>query len=149
MSNPDLKWETSEQLDFGIDARFLSDRLTLGLDWFKKTTKDLLLEITGIPEIGGQSQWVNTGKVLNQGLDIELGWKDNAGDFTYSINTNLSPLKNEVKEVSSVYPRLEKEGVSGFNNKLKPTFEKGHKVWYFRGFKYAGVSNGSVQNTKG
>jgi len=139
MPNTDLQWETSEQLDFGLDARFLDDRLTLGLDWYKKTTKDLLLQITGIPEIGGQSQWVNTGKVLNQGLDIELGWKDHAGDLNYAISTNFSPLKNEVQEVSSVYPRILQEGVSGFNNKLQPCFEKGHEVWYFRGFDYAGV----------
>ena len=137
--NPDLTWETSEQLDFGLDARFLSDRLTLGIDWYKKTTKDLLLQVTGIPEIGGQSQWVNTGKVLNQGLDIELGWRDRVADFNYGVNANFSPLKNEVQEVSSVYPRITETGVSGFNNKLQPTFEKGHQVWYFRGFKYAGV----------
>lgn len=139
MPNPDLQWETSEQLDFGLDARFLNDRLSLGIDWYKKVTKDLLLQITGIPEIGGQKQWVNTGKVLNQGFDIELGWKDHIGDLNYSISSNFSPLKNEVQEVSSVYPRIIQEGVSGFNNKLQPCFEKGHNVWFFRGFDYAGV----------
>ena len=139
MPNPDLQWETSEQLDFGLDARFLSDRLSLGIDWYKKTTKDLLLQVSAIPEIGGLSQWVNTGKVLNTGFDIELGWKDHIGDLNYSINTNFSPLKNEVKEVNSVYARVEQEAVSGFNNKLRPAFEKGHEIWYFRGFRYAGV----------
>ena len=139
MPNPELQWETSEQLDFGLDARFLNDRLSLGIDWYKKTTKDLLLQVSAIPEIGGLSQWVNTGKVLNTGFDIELGWKDHIGDLNYSINTNFSPLKNEVKEVNSVYARVEQEAVSGFNNKLRPAFEKGHEIWYFRGFRYAGV----------
>ena len=140
-ANPALQWETSEQLDFGLDARFLNNRLTFGLDWYKKTTRDLLLQVTGIPEIGGQSSWVNTGKVLNQGLDIEIGWRDHVGDLKYSVNANFSPLKNEVQEVSSVYPRITETGISGFNNKMQPTFEKGHSVWYFRGWEYAGVYN--------
>ncbi|MCR4824948.1 MAG: SusC/RagA family TonB-linked outer membrane protein, partial [Bacteroidales bacterium] len=45
LANPDLKWETSEQLDFGLDARFLHNRLTLGVDWYKKLTNDLLISI--------------------------------------------------------------------------------------------------------
>ena len=139
MANPDLKWETSEQLDFGLDARFLRGRLSLGVDWYKKTTRDLLVQMTGLPEIGGQQQWVNTGEVLNQGFDIELGWRDNIGDFKYSINANVSTIKNEVQNVSSAYPRIDGQGISGFNSILKPAFEKGHPIWYYRGYEYAGV----------
>ena len=73
LTNPDLKWETSEQLDFGLDARFLNDRLTLGVDWYRKTTKDLLVTISPLPEIGVSSSIINTSKVLNTGLDFELG----------------------------------------------------------------------------
>lgn len=149
MPNPDLIWETSEQLDFGVDARFLNDRLSLGIDWYKKTTNDLLLEVTAIPEVGGLSQWVNTGKVLNQGWDIELGWKDHIGDLNYSINANFSPLQNEVQEVSSVYSRITPEAISGFNSTMRPAFEKGHEIWYFYGYKYAGVSDGTVKGADG
>ena len=140
LANPDLKWETSEQVDLGLDARFLNDRLTLGLDWYRKTTKDLLIEITPIPEIGVNKRVVNTGKVLNSGLDFELGWRDHIKDFKYSVTVNGSTLKNEVKEVSNLVSRLTEVGIDGFNNQLKPTFEAGHQVWYFRGYKYAGVA---------
>lgn len=140
LANPDLKWETSEQVDLGLDARFLNDRLTLGLDWYRKTTKDLLIEITPIPEIGVNKRVVNTGKVLNSGLDFELGWRDHIKDFKYSVTVNGSTLKNEVKEVSNLVSRLTEIGIDGFNNQLKPTFEAGHQVWYFRGYKYAGVA---------
>ncbi len=139
--NPNLRWEKYDQINLGLDARFFSNRLTLGLDWYKKTTRDLLLSVTGIPEIGGQQSWVNTGKVFNQGLDIELGWRDRIGDLKYNVNANFSPLQNKVKEVSSVYPRIVETGISGFNNKMQPTFEKDHSVYYFRGWKYAGVYN--------
>lgn len=139
LANPELTWETSEQVDLGIDARFFNDRLTFGLDWYRKTTKDLLVNVPPLPEIGVSSSTVNTGKVLNTGFDFEIGWRDHIGDLKYGINTNFSTLKNEVQEVSSVYPRITEVGISGFNNKLSPTFEKNHKVWYFRGWDYAGV----------
>ena len=141
ISNPNLTWETSEQLDFGLDARFLDNRLSLTVDWYRKMTKDLLINIHPYPELGVSDQTVNSGEILNTGFDIEAGWRDHVGDFKYGINANFSPLKNEVKAVSTMLPLYTQGGVSGFNNKLKSTFEAGHTIWYFRGFEYAGVYN--------
>ena len=139
LANPGLKWETSEQVDLGLDARFLRNRLTLGLDWYNKLTKDLLVSISPLPEIGVSSSTVNAGKVLNRGLEIELGWKDNIGDFQYGISGNISTLHNEVLEVHSLLNRITNDPVSGLNEKLETAFEQGYPIWYFRGFKYAGV----------
>ena len=158
LANPDLKWETSEQYDAGLDARFLRDRLTLGVDWYRKYTKDLLISISPLPEIGVSSTMVNAGKVLNQGLEFELGWKDHVGDFYYSVNANLSTLKNQVLEVHSLLDRLTQDPVSGLNEKLNTAFEAGYPIWYFYGYKYAGVDaatgapqyykqDGSLSNT--
>ena len=140
LANPDLKWETSEQYDLGLDARFLRDRLTLGVDWFKKYTHDLLVSISPLPEIGVSSSMVNAGKVLNSGLEVELGWKDTIGDFRYGISANVSTLHNEVLEVHSLLNRIDGGTVSGLNSKLSSSFEAGYPIWYFRGFKYAGVN---------
>ena len=99
LANPDLKWETSEQYDFGLDARFFGDRLSLGLDWYNKDTKDtkdLLVSINPVPELGVSSTTVNGGRVNNKGFEVELGWKDNIGEFGYSINANFSTVKNNV-----------------------------------------------------
>jgi TonB-linked SusC/RagA family outer membrane protein len=147
VSNPDLTWETSEQWDAGIDARFLDNRLSLTVDWYRKLTKDLLIDIHPYPELGFSTQTVNSGEILNTGFDIEVGWRDHVGDFKYSINTNFSPLKNEVQAVNSMLPRYTQGGVSGFNNKLKSCFETGHTIWFFRGFEYAGVKE--VTDEKG
>ena len=141
ISNPDLTWETSEQVDLGLDARFLDNRLSLTIDWYRKMTKDLLIDIHPYPELGVSSQTVNSGEILNTGFDIEAGWRDHIGDFKYSISANFSPLKNEVQAVNSMLPRYTQGGVSGFNNKLKSCFETGHTIWFFRGFEYAGVYN--------
>ena len=140
VSNPNLTWETSEQIDFGINARFLNNRLSLDIDWYRKMTKDLLVSIKPFPELGFNSQTVNSGEVLNTGFDIDLGWRDQIGDLHYSINANFNPLKNEVKAVNSMLPRYSQGGISGFNQKVSSTFEAGHTIWYFRGYKYAGVN---------
>lgn len=103
LANPDLTWETSEQVDLGLDARFLNDRLSFSLDWYRKNTKDLLVEINPLPEIGVSKYTVNSGKVLNTGFDFELGWKDRINDFKYSVSFNGSTLKNEVKDLYFIY----------------------------------------------
>ena len=95
--NPDLKWETSEQLDLGMDLRAFNDRFSFGMDWYQKKTKDLIVSNIVIPyEAGNSSAPMNAGNVTNKGFEFEAGWKDKAGDFNYSVTANLATLKNEV-----------------------------------------------------
>ncbi len=155
MANPELKWETSEQWDLGLDARFLRDRLTFTFDWYRKETKDLLVSYAPTPELGVKSVTSNAGNVLNTGLEFELGWKDNIGDFQYSINANLSTLHNEVLALHDQVDHIDGTvgGVSGLNNKIRTRFQAGYPIWYFCGYKYAGVNKetGAAQyyNSKG
>lgn len=141
LANPDLTWETSDQVDIGLDARMLGNRLTIGMDWYRKVTKDLLVAITPVPEIGVKSAYTNAGNVLNSGFELELGWTDDIGDFSYSINGNLSTLHNEVLYLHSSLDRIDGTvgGIDGLNNRIRTSFEEGYPIWYFRGYKYAGV----------
>ena len=137
--NPDLTWETAEQVDFGLDARFLNNRLSFGFDWYRKMTRDLLIKIKPMPESGYSEAMVNSGEVLNTGFEFELGWRDRIGDLKYSINANFSTLKNEVQKVNTTFPRKDEKGIDGFNSVMSSSLEAGHTMWYFRGYKYAGV----------
>lgn len=139
LANPDLTWETSEQIDLGLDSRFLNDRLSIGIDWYKKMTKDLLVNINPVPEIGVKSTTVNAGKVENSGLELEATWKDSIGDFGYSISGNLSTVHNMVTYLDPSIPRIEGQsgGVSGTNNPIVSCFEVGYPIWYFRGYKFS------------
>ncbi len=142
MANPDLRWETSEQVDLGLDARFLDGRLTVGLDFYNKNTKDLLVTITPIPEVyANGNTTINAGKVNNRGFEAELGWRDNVGDFTYGITANISTLRNRVTYLYEDLPRIESSngGVDGTNNMVRSAFEQGYSLWYFRAFDYVGV----------
>jgi len=137
LANPDLKWETSEQIDLGLDARFLNNRLTFTMDWYNKDTRDLLVKISPVAEVGISSTTVNAGSVNNHGFEFELGWQDTVGDFHYSINANLSTLSNKVTYLE---PSVGHITGSGFANyKLETYFEEGYPVWYLRGFEYAGI----------
>ena len=87
-------------------------------------------------ETGQSRVSLNAGKVLNQGFDFELGWRDDIGDFHYSINANLSTLKNKVTYLDPSISRI--SGTSFFDWPIS-YFEEGYPVWYFRGYKFTGV----------
>ena len=139
LANPDLKWETSEQIDLGLDARFLNSRLSLGIDWYKKTTKDLLVDVTPLLEVGFSSVTKNAGEIENKGLEIELGWKDKLGDFNYSVNGNFSTLKNKVTYIDPDAGARILHG-SYYVNQIRNAFEEGHPIWYFYGYKFDKVN---------
>ena len=139
IANPDLTWEKSQQIDLGLDLRFFSDRLSLGIDWYKKTTKDLLVSAPVMPESGFSSMTINAGEVENSGLEFELTWKDHIGDFNYSISGNFATLKNKVTYLDPSIERIAGATVEGSSPEVvRCYFEKGEPIWYMRGYKYAG-----------
>ena len=137
LANPNLTWETSVQTDLGLDLRLFNNRLTFGFDWFNKDTRDLLVRISPVAEVGISSTTVNAGSVNNNGLEFELGWQDNIGDFGYSINANFSTLNNKV---TFLEPSVGHQSGSHFANyKMYTYFQEGYPVWYLHGYEYAGI----------
>ena len=140
LANPDLTWETSVQTDLGLDLRLFNNRLTFGFDWYNKDTKDLIVKIKPLAEIGISSTVpVNSGSVNNTGFEFELGWQDHIGDFGYSINGNFSTLKNKVTYLEPLAGDSVKQGSHFANYKLYTWFEEGYPLWYLNGYKYAGI----------
>lgn len=145
IANPNLTWETSEQIDLGADFRFLNNRLTVGFDWYKKITKDLLVDAPTMPESGVSTMTVNAGEVENSGFEVELSWKDHIGDFKYGISANMATLHNEVTYLDPSIERIAGATVEGASA-VRCYFEEGEPVWYMRGYKYAGVAaDGTAQ----
>ena len=134
LGNDALKWETSEQLDFGADFRFLRDRLTITADYFIKKTEDLIM--TGVyPSYtaGNSPSPTNTGNIENRGFEFDFSWKDRIGDFSYGLSGNIATLHNEVTYLDPTITRIDGVSmnyVSGFT-----AFEVGYPVWYFRGYR--------------
>ena len=142
LANPGLTWETSVQTDLGLDMRLFNNRLTFGFDWFNKNTEGLIVSIAPLAEIGiSASTPVNAGSVNNRGLEFELGWQDNIGDFHYSLNGNFSTLKNKVTYLDPLAGEGVKSGSHFANYKLYTWFEEGYPLWYLNGYKYAGIGS--------
>ncbi len=138
LANADLKWETSEQYDAGFDARFLNDRLTMTFDWYQKNTDDLIVEVTPSYITGYDRTFMNSGSVRNQGIEVELGWKDTIGDFSYGISGNISHNRNKVTYLDPSLTHINGEEIG--NCHYATRFQKGYPVWAFFAMKYEGVN---------
>jgi TonB-linked SusC/RagA family outer membrane protein len=142
LRNDDITWETSEQTDLGIDARFLRSRLGLAFDWYVKNTKDWLLRapIPGSIGLGSVSPFINGGDIKNSGFEVALNWNDQAGELTYGVNANLSYNKNEVTRIAN------EEGIihgqdNAFTQGVSEMYraQEGFPIGYFWGYKTAGI----------
>ena len=141
LPNENLTWETSEQLNIGLDARFLSGRLGFTLDWYNKKTKDLLVAVPVDPTTGFSTQMKNAGTVENKGIELSLSWNDKIGkDFQYNVGWNMAYNHNEVTEVKSnqTYNNGGKDLLAE-NTGYMARFEEGHPIGYFWGYKTEGV----------
>ncbi|MBO5157617.1 MAG: TonB-dependent receptor, partial [Prevotella sp.] len=141
LPNDELTWETSEQMNIGLDARFLGGKLGLTFDWYSKKTKDLLVQVPVDATFGFSTMWKNAGTVENKGIEVALNWQDNIGkDFNYHIGYNIAWNKNEVTKINS-----NQKYNNGGNDLLSQgtgymaRFEEGHPIGYFWGYKTEGV----------
>lgn len=102
LGNSRVRWETSKQLNTGLDLEVLEGALMISVDYFNKTTEDLLVKQPLASSAGtAQAPWVNNGKILNRGVELAISYSNNVGDLNYSINANGATLKNEVLEVNA------------------------------------------------
>lgn len=101
--NPRLTWETSEQLDLGLDLALFKNRLNLTFDYFFKRTKDLIKtqDYGWSNSIGISPMLINEGEVHNKGIEISASWNDKIGKVNYWINANMATLKNLVYNIGS------------------------------------------------
>ncbi|TCK57439.1 TonB-linked SusC/RagA family outer membrane protein [Flavobacterium sp. 90] len=99
--NPDLKWETTTQTNFGLDLGVFENKLTFTVDYFDKTTNDILLAV-GLPSATvGQinKTYVNAGIVSNKGFEFGANFQNNDHEFKYGISGNIATLKNNVEKL--------------------------------------------------
>ncbi|WP_288919994.1 TonB-dependent receptor [uncultured Prevotella sp.] len=97
--NRDITWDKSYKFNFGIDNRFLNNRLSVGLDFYREWNRDMLINILqAVPStVGTQSAASNNGEIDNWGWELSLGWRDKIGkDFKYNIGINTGYSDNKV-----------------------------------------------------
>ena len=99
LANPDLTWERIKMFDVGVDIAMLDNRLTMTFDWYDKDTEGILLQLNYPAQIGAKPSEQNVGKVNNRGWELDLGWREQRGDFYYGVGFNLSDVKNSIVDL--------------------------------------------------
>ena len=145
--NPDLTWETSEQLDFGFDARFLDSRMGVNFDWYRKTTKDLIILRDPQYDLGKESPYFNGGDIRNTGIELAVTWNDRIGkDFSYNVGVNFATNKNEVIRVNNLNHYINGNGgILSQGTEYISRMEEGHPIGYFYGMSYSGIWQNQAQ----
>ncbi|RAJ22074.1 TonB-linked SusC/RagA family outer membrane protein [Gelidibacter algens] len=130
--NPDLKWESTSQLNIGLNLGLFNDRITLTADYYDKQTNDLLLSRPLPPTSGFSSITENVGKVENKGIEVSLSTQNFIGDFTWNTTMNISGNRNKVLELYNGQP-IDDIGRGG--NRIM----EGQPIGVFYSFKSLGV----------
>jgi TonB-linked SusC/RagA family outer membrane protein len=139
LTNPRVAWESTEQLNFGLEMAFLANRLTAEIDYYNRTTNDILSSIP-IPGYVGvnASPVVNAASVRNTGLDFTLNFRNTAGDFSYRLGAVGSTVNNEVLSLGEGREEIF-GGPVGEGGKLATRTIVGGSIGDFYGYRVAGV----------
>lgn len=142
LSNEEITWETSEQIDLGIDARFLNSRLNVNLDYYVKTTKDWLVQAPVVATTGTEEYpFINGGDVKNKGVELGITWNDKIGkDLNYSVGINGAYNQNEVGSIPTEDGMIHGKSNQLYDNSAEfYRASNGEPIGYFWGFKTAGI----------
>lgn len=142
IGNPVLKWETSKQLDLGLDLNFFNGKIEFTADYFHKNVDNMLIMEPQPAALGFTNfPYANVGSMTNKGWEFSLGHHRREGDFQYSIVGNISSFKNEVTSLGNgdaIY------GEAYLKNTITKT-EVGRPVGYFYGYKTNGIFQNAAQ----
>ena len=135
LANPKLKWEKSNQTNIGTDISFMNNSLNFTIDYYVKSTKDVLVAVP-FPAVTGFAlpTDVNLGEIRNSGLEFSVNYnKAVSNDFSYGINANISTLKNEVVDLGG------HTILAGAFGSLVSRTTAGESMAHFYGYKTDGI----------
>ena len=144
LKNLDIKWETQEQWNVGLDLGFLNNRLNFTFDWYSKESKDMLMQLN-LPSIMGTSgnessvlsaPWGNYGDISNKGFEVSINAKPIVSkNFEWSTDFNISFNKNELRSLSGSTALL---GYGQWNDVVSRTVP-GQSLFRFYGYEVEGI----------
>ena len=133
--NTQIHWERSEQLDLGFDLGLFNNRFSLEFDYYRRDTKEMLVNVDVPASVGLASVETNVGSVRNSGLDFTVKWEDSFKDFRYGIRLTGTTIKNEVTNLGG---KRITSGDIGSGKSVHMT-EEGMPIKYFYGYKTIGI----------
>jgi len=114
LADENISWETTSQLNFGLDGYLFNNHLNFSFDWYKKTTRDILLQVP-IPSIIGLAPTnQNAGSVENKGFEFLIGGHKSLGDYKFEVNFNVNYNQNKVINLAGTGPHISAYGNSDY-----------------------------------
>lgn len=111
ISNQDLKWETTDTKNIGIDYGFFNNKLSGTINYYQNRTEDMLITKKLAPSAGMVDPTLNVGEISNKGIEFEINWADRKGDLDYSVGMNLATTKNKVESLADAGQMIPGEGL--------------------------------------
>ena len=134
LGNDDLKWETTTQTNIGLDFGLFKSALYGSFEWYNKNTTDILVYMPGIGVMGeGASQWINAGEVNNKGIEFNMGYRGEIGDFLYDFSGNIGTYRNTVVKLPETVAANGTFGGNGVKSVI------GHPMYSQVGYVYDGI----------
>ena len=139
--NENITWETNTNFNAGVEFSFLDAAVSGGVEYFLRTTTDMLLSFPVAPSMGYSSYYANVGDMRNSGIEVELNFRPvNSRNVQWDINLNMTHLKNKITMLPEERRNREVEGYQGYVSGTT-FFGQGLPIYTFYMKKYAGVSS--------
>ena len=151
LGNKDLEWETTKQLNIGLDLGILRNAFTLSAEYFQRQTDNLILGVPLPPSMGfiGTTVPQNVGSMKNNGFELQLGYNDRVGDFQWNASGNFSVITNKVLHLAEGVSNIESGSDADFTEGLNPTNTAvGQAIQSFYGWVVEGIFQDSADIKK-
>lgn len=141
LGNKDLEWEKTKQLNIGMDLGLLKNKITLTVEWYKRTTDNLILDVPLPPSFGYLNTSVkqNIAGMENKGLEFQLGYNDREGAFKWNATANFAHTKNKVTRLASGVTNIEAGGDQDFGTYNITNTMAGQPIQSFYGWMVDGI----------
>lgn len=146
LGNRELEWETTKQLNVGLDLGLLRNKITLTAEYFKRKTDNLILSVPLPPSMGFITSTVlqNVGAMENKGFELQLGYNDREGDFQWNASANFSRIRNKVTRLASSVTNIEAGSDNDFGAENITRTEVGEAIQSFYGWEVEGIFQDSA-----
>lgn len=141
LGNEDLEWETTKQVNVGLDVGLIQNKFTVSLEYFTRNTDNLILDVPLPPSMGFITATVpqNVGAMKNSGFEAQLGYNHRVGAFTWFASANLTAITNRVTRLAEGVTKIERGAEADFGTYNVTNSTVGHPIQSFYGWNVLGI----------
>jgi TonB-dependent starch-binding outer membrane protein SusC len=150
LGNKELEWETTKQLNIGLDLGLFKNKITLTAEYYQRKTDNLILAVPLAPSLGyiDNSVLQNVGGMKNNGFEFQLGYTKREGAFKWNASTNMSFVTNQVTKLAEGVTNIERGGDADFGSYNITRTQAGNYVQGFYGWVVEGIFQNAADVTK-